>query len=119
MVGDSNKVAHAAAQAVADAPGQYYNPLLIYGNSGLGKTHLLYAIARKVHADHPDFRIRYVKSEEFVNEFINILRQHRDMQEFRDKNRNVDVFLMDDVQFVAGKVYKPLCPPYARFPCRN
>ena len=103
VVGSSNKFAYTAALSVSQHLGENYNPLFIYGQSGLGKTHLLYAIARKVHADHPDFRIRYVKSEEFVNEFINILRQHRDMQEFRDKNRNVDVFLMDDVQFVAGK----------------
>ena len=103
VVGSSNKFAYTAALSVSQHLGENYNPLFIYGQSGLGKTHLLYAIARKVHADHSDFRIRYVKSEEFVNEFINILRQHRDMQEFRDKNRNVDLFLMDDVQFVAGK----------------
>ena len=103
VVGSSNKFAYTAALSVSGHLGENYNPLFIYGQSGLGKTHLLYAIARKVHTDHPDFRIRYVKSEEFVNEFINILRQHLDMQEFRDKNRNVDLFLMDDVQFVAGK----------------
>lgn len=103
VVGSSNKFAYTAALSVTGHLGENYNPLFIYGQSGLGKTHLLYAIARKVHVDHPDFRIRYVKSEEFVNEFINIIRQHKDMQEFRDKNRNADLFLMDDVQFVAGK----------------
>ena len=103
VVGSSNKFAYTAALSVSEHLGENYNPLFIYGQSGLGKTHLLCAIARKVRLDHPDYRIRYVKSEEFVNEFINILRQHKDMQEFRDKNRNVDVFLMDDVQFVAGK----------------
>lgn len=103
VVGSSNKFAYTAAQSVCQHLGENYNPLFIYGQSGLGKTHLLYAIARKVHADHPDFRIRYVKSEEFVNEYINIIRMHRDTEEFRDKNRNADLFLMDDVQFVAGK----------------
>lgn len=103
VVGSSNKFAYTAALSVCQHLGENYNPLFIYGQSGLGKTHLLYAIARKVHADHPDFRIRYVRSEEFVNEFINILRQHKDMTEFRNKNRNADLFLMDDVQFVAGK----------------
>lgn len=103
VVGSSNKFAYTAALSVSEHLGENYNPLFIYGQSGLGKTHLLYAIARKVHADHPDYRIRYVKSEDFVNEFILNLRQHKDMQEFRDKYREVDLFLMDDVQFVAGK----------------
>ena len=103
VVGSPNKFAYTAALSVAEHPGENYNPLFIYGQSGLGKTHLLYAIARKVHEDHPEFKILYVKSEDFVNELITDLRQHRDMQEFRDKYRSVDLFLMDDVQFVAGK----------------
>ena len=105
VVGSSNKFAHAAARAVADEPGKPggYNPLFIYGESGLGKTHLLYAIAWKIHQDHPEYKILYIKSENFVNELVSYLRQNRDMQEFRDKYRQVDVFLMDDVQFIAGK----------------
>ena len=105
VVGSSNKFAYAAARAVADEPGQPggYNPLFIYGESGLGKTHLLYAIAWKIHQDHPEYKILYIKSENFVNELVSYLRQNRDMQEFRDKYRQVDVFLMDDVQFIAGK----------------
>ncbi len=105
VVGSSNKFAYAAARAVADEPGKPggYNPLFIYGESGLGKTHLLYAIAWKIHQDHPEYKILYIKSENFVNELVSYLRQNRDMQEFRDKYRQVDVFLMDDVQFIAGK----------------
>ena len=103
VVGNPNKFAYTAALSVSEHLGENYNPLFIYGQSGLGKTHLLCAIARKVHADHPDFRIRYIKSEEFVNEFISDVRQHKDMQQFRDKYRKVDLFLMDDVQLVAGK----------------
>ena len=104
VVGSPNKFAYNAARAVAEAPGQSYNPLFIYGQSGLGKTHLLYAISRKVHDLHPEYKIMYIKSEDFVNELItNLRRQEYYMQEFRDKYRNVDLFLMDDVQFIAGK----------------
>lgn len=104
VVGSPNKFAYNAARAVADAPGLSYNPLFIYGQSGLGKTHLLYAIAHKVHENHPDYKVVYIKSEDFVNELItNLRRQEYYMQEFRDKYRNVDLFLMDDVQFIAGK----------------
>ena len=103
VVGSPNKFAYNAARAVAEAPGLSYNPLFIYGQSGLGKTHLLYAVARKVHDAHPDFKILYIKSEDFVNEFVTTLRRGGDMQQFRDKYRNVDLFLMDDVQFIAGK----------------
>ena len=102
VVGSSNKFAHAAARAVADNPGKSYNPLVIYGESGLGKTHLLYAIAHKIHADHPDYRIVYIKGDAFTNELIQAIREGRN-QEFRDKFRAADVFLMDDVQFIAGK----------------
>ena len=104
VVGSSNKFAYNAARAVAEAPGMSYNPLFIYGQSGLGKTHLLYAIAHKVHENHPEYRVVYIKSEDFVNELItNLRRQEYYMQEFRDKYRNVDLFLMDDLQFIAGK----------------
>lgn len=103
VVGSTNKFAYNAALAVAEDRGFNYNPLFIYGQSGLGKTHLLYAIARKVHSAHPDCRVMYIKSEDFVNELIGNLRRGADMQEFRNKYRNVDLFLMDDVQFLAGK----------------
>lgn len=102
VVGSSNKFAHAAARAVADHPAQNYNPLFIYGESGLGKTHLLYAIAHKIHAGNPNFRIVYIKGDSFTNELIQAIREGRN-QEFREKFRAADVFLMDDVQFIAGK----------------
>ena len=102
VVGSSNKFAHAAARAVADHPAQNYNPLFIYGESGLGKTHLLYAIAHKIHATRPDFRVVYIKGDAFTNELIQAIREGRN-QEFREKFRSADVFLMDDVQFIAGK----------------
>ena len=88
---------------MAENPGTAYNPLFIYGQSGLGKTHLLHSIANRVKRNHPSYRIMYIKSEDFVNELIGNLRRGADMQAFRDKYRNVDLFLMDDVQFVAGR----------------
>ena len=103
VVGSTNKFAFTAAQKVADEPGGAYNPLFIYGQSGLGKTHLLHAIANRVGQNHPGYRILYIQSEDFVNELIGNLRRGIDMQGFRDKYRNVDLFLMDDVQFIAGK----------------
>ncbi len=104
VVGSSNRFAYNAAKKVSENPGKSYNPLFIYGSSGLGKTHLLYAIAHAIHKDHPNWKILYVKSETFVNELIEKLRsQERYMEEFRKKYREVDVFLMDDVQFIAGK----------------
>lgn len=104
VVGSSNRFAYNAAKKVAENPGLSYNPLFIYGASGLGKTHLLYAIAHNLHAAHPEWRILYVKSETFVNELIETLRsQDRYTEAFRKKYREVDVFLMDDVQFIAGK----------------
>ena len=102
VVGASNKFAHAAAQAVAERPAQTYNPLFIYGESGLGKTHLLYAIAHKIHQNHPDYRIVYIKGDSFTNELIQAIREGRN-SEFREKYRGADVFLMDDVQFIAGR----------------
>ncbi len=103
VVGSTNRFAYTAAKKVAEEPGGAYNPLFIYGQSGLGKTHLLHAIANQVHKDHPGYRILYVQSEDFVNELIGNLRRGIDMQGFRDKYRLVDLFLMDDVQFIAGK----------------
>ena len=102
VVGSSNKFAHAAARAVADNPGQNYNPLFIYGESGLGKTHLLYAIANTIHATKPGARVMYIKGDTFTNELIQAIREGRN-QEFREKYRGADVFLMDDVQFIAGR----------------
>ncbi len=102
VVGSSNKFAHAAARKVADNPGESYNPLFIFGNSGLGKTHLLYSIAHTIHASHPEYKIIYVKGDAFTNELITAIREGRN-QEFRDKYRGADVFLMDDVQFIAGR----------------
>ena len=102
IVGPSNRFAHAAAIAVANKPAEAYNPLFIYGPSGLGKTHLLYAIAGEINAHHPDFNIVYIKGDEFTNELIKALQEGRN-QEFRNKYRNADLFLVDDIQFIAGK----------------
>lgn len=103
VVGSTNRWAFTAAQKVAEEPGGPYNPLFIYGQSGLGKTHLLHAIANRVRKNSPGCRIMYVQSEDFVNELIGNLRRGIDMQDFRNKYRQVDLFLMDDVQFIAGK----------------
>ena len=97
-----NKLAHAAALAVAEHPAENYNPLFIHGESGLGKTHLLYAIAHTIHKNHPDYKIVYIRGEDFTNELIRDIRAGKN-QEFRDKYRSADVFLMDDVQFIAGR----------------
>ena len=102
VVGPSNKFAHAAAVAVAENPGKAYNPLFIYGNSGLGKTHLLLAIGEEIHTRYPDKKIAYVKGDEFTNQMIQSI-QSGTAEEFRRKYRNVDLFLVDDVQFIAGK----------------
>ena len=102
VVGNSNKFAHAAAMAVAERPAESYNPLFIYGESGLGKTHLLYAIAHTIHNAHPDYKIVYIRGDAFTNELIRAIREGKN-QEFRDKYRSADVFLMDDVQFIAGR----------------
>ena len=102
IVGSSNKFAHAAALAVAQRPAAENNPLFIYGNSGLGKTHLMYAIANVLRRTHPEFRIIYVKGEDFTNELITAI-QEGNVQAFRNKYRMVDLLLLDDVQFIAGK----------------
>lgn len=102
VVGSSNKFAHAAARKVADNPGQSYNPLFIYGESGLGKTHLLYAIAHTIHSNHSEYKVIYVKGDDFTNELVAAIREGRN-KEFREKYRGADVFLMDDVQFIAGR----------------
>ena len=102
VVGSSNRFAHAAALAVANNPAETYNPLFIYGPSGLGKTHLLYAIANVIHDRHPDYNIVYIKGDQFTNELIAALQEGRN-NEFRYKYRNADLFLVDDIQFIAGK----------------
>lgn len=103
VVGNSNKFAHAAARAVADSPAKSYNPLFIYGDSGLGKTHLLYAIADVIKRERPSFKIVYIKGDEFTNELISAIRDGKNI-EFRNKYRQADLFLVDDIQFIAGKV---------------
>jgi chromosomal replication initiator protein len=103
VAGSSNRFAHAAANAVSEAPAKAYNPLFIYGSSGLGKTHLLHAIGHYVRQIYPGFRVRYVNSEEFTNEFINSIRDDR-ASTFQSLYRDVDVLLIDDIQFLAGKV---------------
>lgn len=103
VVGNSNKFAHAAAIAVAENPGVAYNPLFIYGNSGLGKTHLLLAIGQKIHTDNPAASVVYVKGDEFTNQMVQSI-QAGTAEEFRRKYRNVDLFLVDDIQFIAGKM---------------
>ena len=102
IVGSSNKFAHAAALSVSQHPAAENNPLFIYGNSGLGKTHLMYAIANVIRKTHPEFRIIYVKGEDFTNELITDI-QEGNVQAFRNKYRVVDLLLLDDVQFIAGK----------------
>jgi len=102
VVGPSNKYAHAAARGVAENPGTKYNPLFIYGNSGLGKTHLLLAIGQYIHEKNPAASIAYVKGEEFTNQMVHSI-QAGTAEDFRRKYRNVDLFLVDDIQFIAGR----------------
>ena len=103
VVGPQNKLAFAAAKAVTEKPGENYNPLFIYGDSGLGKTHLLYAIANALRKKRPEARIVYVKGDDFTNELIASIRENRNA-EFREKYRQTDILLMDDIQFIAGKI---------------
>ncbi|MBI2990061.1 MAG: chromosomal replication initiator protein DnaA [Candidatus Magasanikbacteria bacterium] len=102
IVGKGNELAHAAAQAVAQRPGQAYNPLFIYGGVGLGKTHLLQAIGQAMLNSNPQTKILYVSSEKFTNEFVASIKEGR-AKEFKDKYRNVDLLLIDDIQFIGGK----------------
>jgi chromosomal replication initiator protein len=102
VVGNSNRFAHAASQAVAEAPAKAYNPLFLYGGVGLGKTHLMHAIGHRVLAEKPDAKIVYVSSEKFTNEFIIAIKNNQTL-EFRTKYRHVDVLLIDDIQFLEGK----------------
>lgn len=103
VVGSSNKFAYTAAQSVASTPGEAYNPLFIYGNSGLGKTHLLNAICKEILKNNPDAKIIYTNGEDFTNELVSWLEKKKSMQLFHDKYRTVDVLLMDDIQFIGGK----------------
>ena len=103
IVGSSNKFAHAAALAVAQNPAASYNPLFIYGPSGLGKTHLLYAIAGYIARTRPPYRIVYVKGDDFTNELISAI-QRSNVEGFREKYRMADLLLVDDIQFIAGKI---------------
>lgn len=103
VIGPSNRLACSAARAVADAPGQHYNPLFIYGDSGLGKTHLLYAIAHVIREKNRQSKILYIKGDEFINDFIESVRSGK-AGDFRTKYREADLMLVDDIQFVAGKV---------------
>jgi chromosomal replication initiator protein len=102
VIGDGNRFPHAAAVAVAEAPAKAYNPLFIYGDSGLGKTHLLHAVGHDALKLHPQMRVRYVNSEEFTNEFINAIRDDR-QADFRKRYREVDLLLVDDIQFLENK----------------
>ena len=102
VVGDNNRFAHAASLAVAEAPGTAYNPLFLYGGSGLGKTHLMYAIGNEILFNNKSSKVLYVTSEKFTNEFIDALKS-ASTEKFRQKYRNIDVLLIDDIQFIAGK----------------
>ena len=102
IVGKGNELAHAAAQAVAEKPGETYNPLFIYGGVGLGKTHLLQAVGHAMLKNNPNLKILYVSSEKFTNEFVSAVKEGR-AKEFKDRYRGVDLLLIDDIQFIGGK----------------
>ena len=102
IVGASNRMAHAASLAVATAPGKSYNPLFIYGGVGLGKTHLMQATAQRILLENPQFKVKYTSSEKFTNELILSIR-NRSTEKFRQKYREIDALLIDDIQFLAGK----------------
>ena len=102
VIGNSNRFAHAACVAVAESPAKAYNPLFLYGGVGLGKTHLMHAIGHHIMCQQEDPKVVYVSSEKFTNELINSIKNDKN-EEFRNKYRNVDVLLIDDIQFIAGK----------------
>lgn len=105
IVGNNNRMAHSASLAVAESPGDVYNPLFLYGGPGLGKTHLMHSIGHYILQNNPDMKVLYVTSEEFTNEVIDSIRSHgaSDMSKLREKYRTVDVLMVDDVQFIIGK----------------
>lgn len=102
VVGPCNRLAHAAAQALAQKPGRVYNPFFLYGGPGLGKTHLLQAVGHRIMESHPRLRIAYVSGEMFTSQYVTAIREHRS-EEFRQRYRGIDVWLVDDVHFLAGK----------------
>jgi chromosomal replication initiator protein len=102
VTGTSNRFAHAAALSVAETPAKSYNPLFIYGDAGLGKTHLLQAIANYVAENYPTHRVRYVSTEQFLNQYVDAIRQNT-LAEFKKRYRDIDVLLLDDIQFIEGK----------------
>lgn len=102
VIGNSNRFAHAASLAVAEVPAKVYNPLFLYGGVGLGKTHLMHAIGHRIRQHHPDVKVLYISSEKFTNELINSIRDGNP-ESFRQKYRNIDVLLVDDIQFLSKK----------------
>ena len=102
VVGSSNRFAHAAALAVAGRPAEAYNPLLLYGNTGLGKTHLLHAVAHRIRQHHPTWRVIYLPAEFFMRELMQALQQER-MGVFQERYRQADILLVDNLQFMAGR----------------
>ena len=102
VVGSSNRFAHAVSLAVAEVPAKAYNPLFIYGGVGLGKTHLMHAIGHYAHELYPDMRILYITSEDFTNQLVSAMQTNQN-QQFRERFRNVDILMVDDIQFIAGK----------------
>ena len=102
IIGNSNRMAYAAAVAISDSPGNAYNPLFIYGNSGLGKTHLMHAIGNRIKQNDPSMKVLYISSESFTNEIINSI-YNKNTEAFRKKYRNIDCLIIDDIQFLKGK----------------
>jgi len=103
IVGTFNEFAHAAGVSLCKNLGNLYNPFFVYGGVGLGKSHLLHAIGNQVKLEHPDYKVLYLTSEKFVNELVSVLQNREPLQSFKEKYRNVDLLIIDDVQFIAGK----------------
>ncbi|KKU53217.1 MAG: hypothetical protein A3G60_00245 [Candidatus Ryanbacteria bacterium RIFCSPLOWO2_12_FULL_47_9c] len=103
IIGSFNEFAHAAAVSITKNLGMLYNPFFVYGGVGLGKTHLLHAIGNQIKKDHPEYKVLYITSERYVNELISIIQNREPLYAFKEKYRNVDVLIIDDVQFLAGK----------------